>query len=52
MKVVAVGAGFSVSADAEALTPGLEGQASRVRLETGRVVVGRAVAERRLEVNL
>ncbi len=66
VQVVAAGAGFAIAADGEALGPGLEGQTVRVRVgagvggnpanptgaDSGRVVVGKAVAERRVEVQL
>jgi len=50
--VVAVGPGFSVSAEGQALGPGLEGQPARVRTESGRIVTGMPVGERRIEVPL
>ena len=49
------GSGFVVHAEGHALSPGLEGQQSRVRVgEEGasRVVTGRAVAQGRMEVGL
>jgi flagella basal body P-ring formation protein FlgA len=52
VRVVAQGEGFAISADAVALTAGLEGQPSRARTEQGRVIVGRAVGDKRLEVDL
>jgi flagellar basal body P-ring formation protein FlgA len=66
VQVVAAGAGFAIAADGEALGPGLEGQSVRVRVgagtggnpgnptgaDSGRVVVGKAVAERRVQVQL
>jgi flagellar basal body P-ring formation protein FlgA len=62
VQVMAAGAGFAIAADGEALGPGLEGQSVRVRVggnpanptgaDSGRVVVGKAVAERRVEVQL
>lgn len=52
VQVVARGAGFSISAEGQALSNGLEGQPARVRTEGGRVLVGRPVAERRMEVQL
>lgn len=52
VRVVAQGGGFAISTDAVALTAGLEGLPSRVRTESGRVLQGRAVAERRMEVDL
>jgi flagella basal body P-ring formation protein FlgA len=50
--VVAVGKGYSVSGEGQAMNPGLEGQPVRVRTEGGRIVSGLAVAERRVEVAL
>lgn len=52
VRIVVAGAGFAVTADGVALTPGIEGQAARVRTEGGRVVSGIATAERRVEVSL
>ncbi|EHR72878.1 flagella basal body P-ring formation protein FlgA [Burkholderiales bacterium JOSHI_001] len=52
VRIVAQGAGYAVSAEGQALTAGLEGQPSRVRTDSGRVIVGRPVGERRLEVTL
>ncbi len=55
VRVVLAGAGFSAMAEGEALSAGLEGRPVRVRVGEqpgGRVVVGRAVAERRVEVLL
>ncbi len=50
VSVVAVGDGFSVAAEGQALSPGLEGLLVRVRTESGRVLTGQATAERRVEV--
>ncbi|MBX3633867.1 MAG: flagellar basal body P-ring formation protein FlgA [Rubrivivax sp.] len=52
VRIVAAGTGFRISAEGQALTPGLEGQPARVRTENGRVLTGRPVGERRLEVAL
>jgi flagella basal body P-ring formation protein FlgA len=52
VRVVATGAGFAVSAEGQALSPGLEGQPARVRTESGRVVTGMPTGERRVEVPL
>ncbi len=52
VEVVAVGAGFSVSASGRALSDGLAGRPARVRTEAGRVLVGRPTAEGRLEIRL
>lgn len=52
VRLVASGNGFSIQAEGQALTPGLEGQAARVRTETGRVLTGRPVGDHRVEVSL
>jgi flagellar basal body P-ring formation protein FlgA len=50
--VLAQGAGFSVSGEGQALNNGVEGQPVRVRTESGRVLTGQAVGERRVELGL
>ena len=50
VRVVAAGSGYAVAADGVALTPGLEGQPARVRMAGDRVLVGRPVGERQVEV--
>ena len=52
VKVVAIGPGWRIVGDGQALSPGLEGQMVRIRTESGRIVSGRAVAEREVEVAL
>ena len=52
VQVLAVGPGFSVASEAQALSAGVEGQEVRVRFESGRVASGRAVSERRVELSL
>ena len=52
VRVVAVGRGFTVSSEGVALSPGLEGQAVKVRTESGRTVTGLAAGQRRVEVAL
>ena len=52
VKVLALGAGFSVAGEGQALTPGIEGQPARVRTESGRVLTGVPVGERRMEMAL
>ncbi len=52
VKVLASGPGFSVAGEGLALTPGMDGQLARVRTESGRVLTGTAVGERRLEMSL
>lgn len=50
VRVVALGNGFQIGGEGTALDPGVEGRRARVRTESGRVVIGDAVAERRVEV--
>jgi len=50
--VLALGPGFAVAGEGVALTPGVEGQAARVRTESGRVLTGQPTAERRMEIDL
>jgi len=52
VRVITAGSGFAISADGQALGPGIEGQPVKVRIEGGRVVSGRPTAERRIEVML
>lgn len=52
VEIRAVGAGFSIATEGQALTPGFEGQPARVRTEAGRVVVAQPVGLRRVEVPL
>ena len=52
VRVITVGSGFAISADGQALNAGIDGQTTKVRIEGGRVVSGRATAERRVEVTL
>ncbi len=50
VRVVANGNGFVLEGEGQALTNGLEGQTARVRTESGHVVTGQAVGERRVEM--
>ncbi|MDE2081871.1 MAG: flagellar basal body P-ring formation protein FlgA [Burkholderiales bacterium] len=52
VQVVAGGDGFSISTEAQAMSRGIEGQEVRVRTESGRVVVGRAVGDHRVALAL
>ena len=52
VRITARGAGFAITSEGQALTPGHEGQPARVRTDSGRIVVGRPVGERRLELSL
>ncbi|HEY6510853.1 MAG TPA: flagellar basal body P-ring formation chaperone FlgA, partial [Burkholderiaceae bacterium] len=52
VRVISAGPGFAISADGQALAAGIEGRPVKVRIEGGRVVSGRATAERRVEVML
>lgn len=50
VKLVAIGPGYTITGSGEALSHGIEGQPVRVRTEGGRVVVGQAAGDRRVEV--
>jgi flagella basal body P-ring formation protein FlgA len=50
VKLVAIGPGFSISADAEALAHALDGQSVRVKTDTGRIVSGTARPGRVVEI--
>lgn len=50
VRVVANGNGFTLEGEGQALTNGLEGQTARVRTESGHVLTGQAVGERRVEM--
>lgn len=52
VQILALGRGFSISAEGQALAPGLEGQPVRVRTEAGRVVTALPVAQGRVELAL
>jgi flagella basal body P-ring formation protein FlgA len=52
VKLTALGPGYRVSTEGQALSRGLDGQAVRVRTEGGRIVTGKAVADREVEVML
>jgi flagella basal body P-ring formation protein FlgA len=52
VQITAVGHGFSVSGEGQAVGPGLEGRKARVRTDSGRIVVGMPVAAHRLELDL
>lgn len=52
VRIVAAGRGWRIHGEGQALNPGVEGQAVRVRTESGRIVSGMAVAERQVEVAL
>ena len=52
VRVVAIGPGYEVSAQGQALGRGLDGQSVRVRTAAGRVISGTAVGERRVELPL
>ena len=52
VQVTARGSGFSVVGEGQAISAGLEGQPARVRTDSGRVLVGVAVGERKMELAL
>ena len=52
VSVRANGTGFAVVGEGQAMAAGLEGQDVKIRFENGRMVTGRVVGERRVEVVL
>ena len=52
VRVLALGPGYAISSEGQALGPGLDGQATRVRTEGGRIITGIAAGDRRVEVPL
>jgi flagella basal body P-ring formation protein FlgA len=52
VRIVAVGNGYAVSAEGQALNAGIEGQQARVRTESGRILSGLPAGDRRVEVPL
>lgn len=50
--VIARGPGFVVTGEAQAVSAGIEGQPAKVKTESGRILSGQAVADRRVEVSL
>ena len=50
VRIVAGGSGWRIHGEGQALNPGLEGQAVRVRTESGRIVSGVAAGDRMVEV--
>lgn len=52
VRIVAVGSGYAVTAEAQALNNGIEGQPVRVRTESGRILTGIPTADRRVEMSL
>lgn len=52
VRIVAQGPGFRVSAEGQALNPGVEGREVRVKTGGGRVLTGMPVGDRRVEVSM
>jgi len=52
VSVTANGPGYAVSSEGQAMERGFEGQDVKVKFDNGRISVGRAVGERRVEVDL
>jgi flagella basal body P-ring formation protein FlgA len=52
VRVVALGKGYSVSAEGQAMNAGLEGRSVRVRVDNSRLVTGVAVGDHRVELPL
>lgn len=52
VRVVAMGAGYAVSVEGQAITAGVEGQPARVRVESGKVLSGLPSGERQMAMAL
>ena len=52
VRVVAQGAGFQISGDAQALSAGVVGQMARVKMENGRVATGTVLDTRTVQIDL
>lgn len=52
VRIVAMGPGYAVSSEGQAMGAGWEGQVARVRTDSGRVITGVATGARRVEVPL
>ncbi|WP_342619012.1 flagellar basal body P-ring formation chaperone FlgA [Rhodoferax sp. GW822-FHT02A01] len=52
VRVVAEGAGFQISSDAQALSAGVVGQTARVRMDNGRVTSGTVLDARTVKIEL
>ena len=52
VRIMAQGPGYAISSEGLALGPGLDGQATRVRIEGGRIVTGVAAGDRRVDLSL
>jgi flagella basal body P-ring formation protein FlgA len=52
VKVIALGAGFSLEGEGLAMSNGIEGQPARVRTESGHVLTGRPAGQLRMELAL
>lgn len=52
VRILAIGPGYAISSEGQALMSGIEGQPAKVRIEGGRVVSGRPSGQRQLEVSL
>jgi len=52
VRVTALGAGWSVVTEAQAINAGVEGQVARVRTESGRILVARPSGDRQVEIAL
>ena len=52
VKVLALGLGFALEGEGQALSNGIEGQPARIRTENGRVLTGQPVGERRVQLTM
>ena len=52
VRVVAQGAGFQITADGQAVSPGIVGQQARVRMDNGRVMSGKVLDARTVKLEM
>ena len=52
VKVVAIGEGFALESEGQAMVNGIEGSPAKVRTESGRILTGVPAGDRRVEVTL
>jgi flagella basal body P-ring formation protein FlgA len=52
VRVVAQGAGFQITSDGQALSPGVVGQAARIKMGSGRIMMGLVLDNRTVEIEI
>jgi flagella basal body P-ring formation protein FlgA len=52
VRVVAQGAGFQITSDGQALSPGVVGQAARIKMGSGRIMMGQVLDSRTVEIEI